>query len=209
MGAEDARASRNDKYRQISIRQIERAAILSYLHVLNRYPVIKDAEDRLVQIYIDLLTKKREKGWQERALPGFIIIGGMKCGTSSLFKYLGQHPQLFRSNYKEIRYFSHDNYYAKGEKWYRSHFPRMKDMPSGSLTFEASPDYLIYPASSVRIASLIPNVKLIVLLRNPTERAISHYFHNIKKGRDQKQILEAMKVEGAIYKRRECIRNNW
>ena len=96
------------------------------MHVVTQFPAVKKAENRLVQSYIDVLTKKREKQWQERALPGFIVIGGMKCGTSSLFKYLNQHPQLFSSNYKEIRYFSHDEYYSKGEKWYRSQFPIIK-----------------------------------------------------------------------------------
>jgi len=82
------------KYRS----QIERAVTMSYMHVLSRFPAVKKAENRVMQAYIDLVTKKREKRWRERALPDFIIIGGMKCGTSSLFNYLGQHPQLFGSS---------------------------------------------------------------------------------------------------------------
>ena len=85
-----------DKY----LSQIERAITVSYMHVVTQFPAVKKAENRLVQSYIDVLTKKREEQWQDRALPDFIIIGGMKCGTSSLFKYLSQHPQLFSSNYK-------------------------------------------------------------------------------------------------------------
>lgn len=185
-----------DKY----LSQIERAITVSYMHVVTQFPAVKKAENRLVQSYIDVLTKKREKQWQERALPGFIVIGGMKCGTSSLFKYLNQHPQLFSSNYKEIRYFSHDEYYSKGEKWYRSQFPIIKKNPNDSLTFEASPNYLFSSKSPKRMANLIPNVKLIALLRNPTERAISHYFHDIKKGRIKRDILDAMKIEGTLYR---------
>jgi len=191
-----------DKYRS----QIERAVTMSYMHLVTRFPTIKKAERKVVQSYIDLLTKKREKRGQERALPDFIIVGGMKCGTSSLFKYLNQHPQLFSSNYKEIRYFSNDKFYSQGEKWYRLNFPVINDMPQGSLTFEASPDYLFFPQAAMRMAHILPNIKLIALLRNPTERAISHYFHNIKKGRRQDEILDAMKVEGAIYKRRGMYR---
>ena len=68
-----------NKYRS----QIERAVAKSYTQVLSRFPAVKKAENKVVQAYIDLLTKKRERQWRERALPDFIIIGGMKCGTSS------------------------------------------------------------------------------------------------------------------------------
>jgi len=186
------------KYRN----QIEQALTLSYTHVLARFPAVKNAENWLLQAYIDVLTKKREKRWQERALPDFIIIGGMKCGTSSLYTYLGQHPYIFKSNYKELRYFSHDEYYLKGEKWYRSHFPIKKKMPDNSLTFEASVDYLSSSEAPERLKNLLPNIKLIALLRNPTERAISHYFHSIKKGWKQGKILNAMKVEETILKQK-------
>jgi hypothetical protein len=77
----------------------------------------------------------------------------------------------------------------------------MKNLPHGSLVFEASPDYLLYPKVPIRIASLLPNVKLIALLRNPTERAISHYFHDIKMGRKRPEILDAMKLDGEFKQR--------
>jgi len=186
------------KYR----RQIERAVTMSYMRVLSRFPAFKTAENRVMQAYIDFVTKKRENRWRDRAVPDFIIVGGMKCGTSSLFNYLNQHPRLFGSCYKELRYFSHDEYYSKGEKWYRSHFPIVKKLPGGSLTFEASPDYLASPETPERMQKLIPDVKIIALLRNPTERAISHYFHSIKKGWRQDEILNAMKVEDIIFKQR-------
>jgi hypothetical protein len=172
------------------------------MHILSRFPVVKKAENRLIESYIHLLTKRRKKGWQERALPGLIIIGGMKCGTSSLFNYLNQHPQLFGSKYKEVSYFCRDAFYSQGEQWYRAHFPRIEDMPDGSVAFDATPDYLLYPEAPRRISRLLPDVKLIALFRNPTERAISHYFHNIKKGREKEEILDAMKFEHAVYKRR-------
>ena len=175
---------------------------MSYTHVLARFPAVKKAENRLLQAYIDLLTKNREKRWQERALPDFIIIGGMKCGTSSLYNYLSQHPYLFKSIYKELRYFSHTEYYSKGEKWYRSHFPIKKKMPANSLTFEASVDYLSSSEAPERLKNLLPNIKVIALLRNPTERAISHYFHSIKKGWKQGKIFDAMKVEGTTFRQK-------
>ncbi len=180
--------------------RIEKAVTMSYMRVLTRFPAVKSFEEKLVQSYVGLLTRQREKRWQERALPDFIVIGGMKCGTSSLFKYLNQHPQLFSSNYKEVRYFSHDEYYSRGEKWYRIHFPLAKDIPENSLVFEASPDYLFYEEAPERMAKLLPGVKLIALLRNPTERAISHYFHDLKKGRKQGEIFNAVTDDREIYK---------
>ena len=182
--------------------QIDKVATLSYMRVLSRYPGVKHAEIRVLDAYVRLLTSYREKGANQRALPDFIIVGGMKCGTSSLFKYLDQHPQLFGSSHKEVRFFSRDDFYARGESWYRAHFPRLSDMPKGSLAFESTPDYLFFPQAPSRIATVLPDARIIILLRNPTERAISHYFHNIKKGREKQSILDAMREEGAVYKRR-------
>lgn len=187
-----------DKYQD----QIERAITMFYMRVLNRFPVIKDYENKIVRSYIDLLTKQRERHWRERALPDFIIIGGMKCGTSSLFKYLGQHPQLYSSNYKELRYFSHDEYYFQGEKWYRTKFPKSETVPEDALVFEASPDYLHYSKAPMRMVNLLPDIKLIALLRNPTERAISHYFHDLKKGRRQDETWKVLQDEKSLYMRR-------
>ena len=192
-----------DTYRS----RIERAITVSYMRVVNRFPLVKSLESRLIQSYIDFLTSRRQRRWQERALPDFVIIGGMKCGTSSLYTYLGQHPQLFSSNYKEIRYFSHDEHYALGESWYRAHFPKTADVPDGALVFEASPDYLFYPDAPGRMADLRPDIKLIALLRNPTERAISHYFHDIKKGQGQGDILDAMQNNFTIYRPKGIYKN--
>ncbi len=192
-----------DKYRS----RIEGAITVSYMHLVNRFPAVKSLEERLVQSYINVLTSQRQKRWQERAQPNFIIIGGMKCGTSSLYNYLGQHPQLLSSNYKEIRYFSHDEYFSLGESWYRTHFPKAKNVPKGSLVFEASPDYLFYPEAAPRMASLLPDIKLIALLRNPTERALSHYFHDVKKGRCQGEIMAALSDQHTIYRPKGMYKN--
>jgi len=87
-----------------------------------------------------------------------------------------------------------DNY-KKGEKWYRAHFPKKRSETDHIKTFEASPLYLFNPLVAKRIYQLIPDVKIIALLRNPTERAISHYFHEKKKGRELLPIMEALKEE--------------
>jgi hypothetical protein len=140
-------------------------------------------------------------GWiARRALPDFIIIGAMKSGTSSLFTFLSQHPQLIAATRKEVHFFdgglrpAHDNY-AEGPQWYREHFPLKREMGRGQKTFEASPLYLFNPLAPRRIADLVPSVKLIAILRNPTDRAISHYFHETGKGREPLPIMSALLAE--------------
>lgn len=187
--------------------RIEQAITVSYVRVMKRFPAIRKMEDRLIRSYIEVLTNWRQKNWQDRALPDFLIIGGMKCGTTSLFKYLGQHPQLFSSTHKEIWYFSHDEFYSRGEKWYRIHFPLLKDIPPDSQVFEASPDYLFRPKAAQRVADLLPDIKLIALLRNPTERAISHYFHDVKKGRRPGDILGAIQDEHTKFRPKGMYKN--
>jgi len=135
-----------------------------------------------------------------RPLPDFLIIGSQKSGTTSLYHYLSQHPQIRRSLKKEIHYFDGggnreiDNF-LKGTDWYRSHFPIRKKSKTSTITYEASPLYIFNPSAPKRIAELIPDVKLIALLRNPTERAISHYYHEKKNGREQLPIMEAFLAE--------------
>jgi hypothetical protein len=124
-----------------------------------------------------------------RGLPDAIIIGAQKSGTTSLFRYLEQHVQIAGSEPKEVHYF--DNHYDLGTLWYRSHFPYKTD----SILLESSPYYLCYPHAAKRIYDLLPNVKLIAILRNPTDRAISHYFHQVRAGAEKLPILEAFTKE--------------
>jgi len=85
--------------------------------------------------------------------------------------------------------------FKKGEKWYRAHFPLRMSMNPGARTFEASPLYMFNPLVPERIYNLIPEIRLIAILRNPTERAISHYFHEQRKGRETLPLLEALQQE--------------
>lgn len=125
-----------------------------------------------------------------RVLPNFIIIGAQKAGTTSLLYYLNQHPQVERGIRKEIHFF--DFNYQKGENWYRAHFPFRLFLDEDKVVGEATPHYLFYPYTAKRIAEMIPDVKLIVLLRNPVKRAISHYFHSVGKGREPLSMYKAM-----------------
>jgi len=147
-----------------------------------------------------LFWQYRRVNWRRRVLPDFILIGTMKAGTSSLFSYLSQHPELVPSCTKEIHFFDGGlkpeiDSFEKGQAWYRSHFPAQDKVDTGSRAFEASPLYIFNPLVPKRIFELIPGVKLIALLRNPTERAISHYFHEKRKGRENLSIDEALREE--------------
>ena len=149
----------------------------------------------------DLLFKARRKlslavrrtTSSYRTLPDFIIIGAMRSGTSSLFWYLAQHPQVVPSYRKEVNFF--DVNFGRGEHWYRAHFPLKKQISANSVTGEASPLYLYSPLAAQRMSSLVPNVKLIAFLRNPSERAISQYYHNIKRNREHLSLWDALHEE--------------
>jgi len=137
-----------------------------------------------------------------RVLPDFLVVGAQKAGTSSLFYYLDQHPRIHGSSVKEIHYFDDGldpdiHTYALGQAWYRAHFPLRHCLSQGDLSFEASPLYLFNPLAPERIAADLPNVKIIVLLRDPVSRAISHYQHEKRKGREDLDLADAFMQEDA------------
>jgi hypothetical protein len=146
------------------------------------------------------ILRYHQADWRNRYLPDFIIIGAQKSGTSSLYYYLSQHPHLRPSYKKEVHFFDGgldpnvDNF-NKGQAWYRSHFPLKWNTSNNQKVFEASPLYIFNPLAPQRISELIPEVKLIAILRNPMERAISHYFHEIKRGRESLPVMEALQAE--------------
>jgi tetratricopeptide (TPR) repeat protein len=105
--------------------------------------------------------------------PKFIIIGSQRCGTTSLYTYLAEHPQILTPIKKEMDFFSW--HFHRGIDWYLAHFP---PMPPGEqfVTGEASPSYFDSREAPERLYSACPEAKLIVLLRNPVDRAISHFY---------------------------------
>jgi hypothetical protein len=117
-----------------------------------------------------------------RTMPDFVIIGAQKAGTSFLYAVLAEHPQIIPAAKKEIHYF--DNNYHRGLAWYRSRFPYSHTLQWESqkqrrsvYTGEATPYYMFHPYAPQRIAQALPKAKLICVLRNPIERAYSHYQH--------------------------------
>ena len=128
-----------------------------------------------------------------RTRPDFVVIGAMKCGTSTLFERLRQHPQIVPSHRKEVHFF--DLHYEAGERWYRAQFPYTWNVPQGAISGEASPFYLLCPPIAERIHAFNPNMRLIALLRDPVERAISHYFHALRSGKETLPIMDALDAE--------------
>jgi hypothetical protein len=118
--------------------------------------------------------RKFSKFWQSDNLLeiNFMIIGFAKCGTTSLYEYLIQHPHILPSAKKEPMFFSENFHY--GFDWYLAHFP---SIPKGQkyITGEASAHYIDHPIAYKRIYENFPNTKLIILLRNPIERTYSDY----------------------------------
>ena len=128
-----------------------------------------------------------------RGFPSVLIIGAQKSGTTSLFNYLVQHPKVLPPLGKEVHYF--DFHYADGVNWYRGHFPYRRQLRHGRLTLDASPYYLAHPLVPERAAQLLPGVKLIAVLRNPVDRALSHYQHEVRYGREPLSFAEAIERE--------------
>jgi len=122
-------------------------------------------------------------------LPDFLILGAQKAGTTALYAYLRWHPHVTGPSFKEVSFF--DRHYARGERWYRAHMPVRRS----GIVGEASPSYLFHPLAPERVARMLPDARLIALLRNPADRAFSHYQHEVALGREQLTFEEALARE--------------
>jgi tetratricopeptide (TPR) repeat protein len=129
---------------------------------------------------------------QSEKKPKFIIFGAPRCGSTSLYNYLTNHPKIIPALEKEIKFFN-DNFTA-GIDWYKSHFPPLPQ-GKGFLTGEASIDYIAYPKVPKEIFNLFPDIKLIAVLRNPVDKAISQFHHWTKLGLEQKYFKEIIASE--------------
>lgn len=131
-----------------------------------------------------------------RPRPDFLLIGTMKGGTSSLYRYLGAHPGICKASQKEVHYF--DLHFARGDAWYRAHFPALTPgQRAQRLVGEASPYYLYHPHTAARVRATLPAAKLVVLLRDPVERCFSHYRHEARAGREPLSFEAALDAEAA------------
>ncbi len=133
-------------------------------------------------------------------LPEFLIIGAQKAGTTSLASYLAEHPTVIAPKFKEVHFF--DLNYARGVEWYRSQFPvsRRRRLKQGLLgrqlrAGEATPYYLFHPQAPQRCSQLLPAARIIIMLRDPVDRAYSQYHHEVRLGHESLSFEEAIAAE--------------
>lgn len=120
----------------------------------------------------------------------FIIIGAQKSGTTSLYKYLQAHPRIYMPPDKEAPFFSENERLAKGWDWYLNEY--FVGAPDDTLWGKATPQYMTVSQVPARIKAQIPSVKLIAILRNPIDRAYSHYKMAVRRGSEKRSF------EGAV-----------
>ncbi len=123
-------------------------------------------------------------------LANLIVIGAQKCGTTSLHYYLAQHPEVFMSTPKALRFFVAEEDWSRGMSWYESQFP-----PQARVRGESSPRYTMYPQHRgvpERMSSLVPGAKLIYLVRDPIERIFSGYLNTYGHRHGPASLAEAL-----------------
>lgn len=127
-----------------------------------------------------------------QGMPHFFIIGAQRGGTRSLYEYLSGHPDIQPANTDEIHYFS--LFFDRGRRWFQSQFPALGP---GQITGEASPYYLFHPLAPERLHAVAPEAKLIVLLRNPVDRAFSHHQLELRQGNEPLSFEDAIAAESS------------
>jgi hypothetical protein len=139
-----------------------------------------------------------------RMLPSFLICGGQRCGTTSLYRALAAHPVVLKAVlHKGVHYF--DTAYHRGLGWYRGHFPLLRaaarverEHGAAAQTFESSPYYMYHPQAVGRIARDLPGVRVVVLVRDPVERAYSQHAHEVARGFEtEPSFARALELEPA------------
>jgi len=152
----------------------------------------------------ELLVRYGERTSDQRPLPDFLVIGTKRGGTTSLWRYLIQHPlvpRLFPAwNTKTSHYFEEN--WPRGEAWYRSHFPTVKQRAALARKHgappkvgEAAPLYMFHPLVASRVAQLMPGARMVVLLRDPVERAYSHWKERRTEGAEPLDFAAALAAE--------------
>jgi hypothetical protein len=131
------------------------------------------------------------------ALPNLVLIGGLKCGTTSLHHYLNLHPDVEMSRPKELNFFIEEMNWSLGPDWYAGHFPA-----GARVRGETSPHYTNRPrlaGVAERMAELIPDARLVYSVRDPIDRLLSHYLHNAGGGYDDRSLEEVLADEDSAY----------
>jgi hypothetical protein len=135
-----------------------------------------------------------------RVLPTFVVIGSAKAGTTALARYLQSHPDVLWSSRLEVHYF--DASFDRSTNWYRAWFPlrsqvRRHERATGRpvAVGEKSPSYLVSPGADQRLHALLPDARLVVALRDPVERAFSHWRMKHSDGSEPLSFEDAVRSE--------------
>ena len=145
-----------------------------------------------------------------RMTPSFLICGGQRCGTTSMYRAMAAHPVVLKAVlHKGVHYF--DTSYDRGLAWYRAHFPLVRSADKiserhgvAAQTFESSPYYMYHPQAAARIAQDLPGARLLVLVRDPVERAYSQHHHEVARGFETERdfgaalALEPARLHGVV-----------
>lgn len=129
-----------------------------------------------------------------RSLPDFLVVGAQRAGTTSLHEWLSSHPDVTASSRKELHFFDTGR---RSPNWYRSQFPIRNRRGSRPLLVESTPRYLVHPLAPQRIHALLPDVQLLILLRNPVDRALSAYRMAVLNGRESLGLMDALRARDA------------
>jgi hypothetical protein len=131
------------------------------------------------------------------ALPNLIVIGSQKCGTSGLHYYLGLHPEISMSQPKELNFFIAERNYPLGLDWYRAQFdPRAKVRGESSPNYTAHPQHVGVPE---RMHSIVPEARLLYMVRDPIDRIAAHWVHNFAKRREKGDLSETLTHRNTSY----------
>jgi hypothetical protein len=163
----------------------------------------KALQQEILRLERELRTVKRKlrtvsegaegSGSQTGALPDFVVIGAMRSGTSFFYYLLTQHPFVEPAAAKELHFFDH--LFDEGVEWYKRCFPQPGwEGGRWTITGEATP-YMTHKLAPERMAQVAPQARLIALLRNPVDRAYSHYQRAVRKGRETRTFEEAIEEE--------------
>jgi hypothetical protein len=131
------------------------------------------------------------------ALPNLVVIGGLKCGTTSIHHYLNLHPEVEMSRPKELNFFVSELNWTLGREWYASHFSGR-----AAVRGESSPHYTNRPrfdGVAERMRSLLPEARLVYMVRDPIDRMLSHYVHNVGGGYDDRPLADAFADPESAY----------
>jgi hypothetical protein len=136
------------------------------------------------------LERRRRRAERTGALPNLVVIGGLKCGTTSLHHYLSLHPEISMSKPKELNFFVAELNWDLGPEWYASHFDRR-----ATVRGESSPHYTNLPrfaGVAERMKSVIPEARVVYMVRDPIDRMLSHYVHNAGAGYETRGLEQAL-----------------